>query len=239
MKKVSCLIPFYNEGKQLLEVLSVVRQIPEIAQIVCVDDGSRSKRLSRTIQVRFPEVEVVTLPCNNGKSAAVECGLPFCTGEIILLMDADLVGVNRRELQNAIRMMQEDTPLGMIILRRMKAAWFVKIIRGDILLSGERLLRKSDLEEILASVVNGYQLEAAINNYMKSQRKKVIWMPHSARNTYKVAKSGFVKGMIREARMYASIFSYIGWNTFISHLFTFCNKKGEPRRREIKASGKI
>ena len=73
----------------------------------------------------------------------------------------------------------------MLILRRINANFYVRLNRSDTPFTGERILRKSDLEKVLGEEVRGWQLEAAINNYMLEHNKKVYWMPQSATNTQK------------------------------------------------------
>ncbi|MDP3982994.1 MAG: hypothetical protein Q8Q65_02885, partial [bacterium] len=71
-----------------------------------------------------------------------------------------------------------------LILRRIKAPFFVKLNRGDVLGTGERILKKIDLETVLNSSINGWQIESAINIYMYKSKKKVFWVPHSGINTH-------------------------------------------------------
>lgn len=67
----------------------------------------------------------------------------------------------------------------MLILRGVKASFIVKLNRGDVLFTGERILKKIDLETILSGSVKGWQLESVINMWMYRRNKKVFWMPHS------------------------------------------------------------
>lgn len=220
---VSCLIPFYNEGERIAAVLEVVTQVSAIDQIVCVDDGSADDTF-RMIRTKWPAITVLRLPQNEGKAGAISRGLERVENELVLLMDADLQDLNKRELEAAIRAMQENDQVDMLILRRVNAAWFVKMNRGDVLLSGERIMKKQDLKAILARPVNGFQLEMAINEYMQEHHKDVRWMPWSATNTYKMAKRGPVKGMIKDFRMYADIIQYAGVFSFARQIASFARK---------------
>jgi glycosyltransferase involved in cell wall biosynthesis len=71
--KVSCLIPCFNERERIAAVLDVVTRSAYIAQVVCVDDGSEDGTAD-FIALHWPEVEVVRLVQNIGKTAA------HCTG---------------------------------------------------------------------------------------------------------------------------------------------------------------
>lgn len=63
----------------------------------------------------------------------------MATNAQILLMDADLQNINKEEIITAVNAMHHHPYIDMIILRRMRAPWFVKMDRGDILFSGKGL----------------------------------------------------------------------------------------------------
>ncbi|GAA4470164.1 glycosyltransferase [Nibrella saemangeumensis] len=218
--KVSCLIPFYNEGERVFDVLDVVTKVQQIDKIICIDDGSEDTAY-RDIQKKYPDVEVLRLAQNGGKTAAIKAGLENVDTDFVLLMDADLQNVDRRELVKAIRAVQRYPFVDMVILRRVYADWFVKFNRGDILLSGERIIRTSDLRAVLEQPVEGFQLEMAINEYMQEQSKMVRWFPWSATNTYKMEKRGPVEGFIHDFKMYAHILQYVGPVGFVKQVVTF------------------
>lgn len=139
--QVSCIIPFYNEGERILSVLQVLREIPEICEIVCIDDGSED-RISKVIREKWPEIKLVVLPYNQGKSSAIKKGLDVVESDYILLMDADLRFLDVDEIKQAIGIVGKQFEIDMLILRRVMAPWFFKIDRRDVLFSGERILRK-------------------------------------------------------------------------------------------------
>ncbi len=222
-KGVSCLIPFYNEGDRIIPVLETVTRAAGINQVVCVDDGSADDTFRR-IREDWPGVELIRLPENEGKAGAIRHGLEKVRNEWVLLMDADLQDVDRYELEDLLMAAHYHDDVDMIILRRINAAWFVKLNRGDVLLSGERLIRKNDLQEILRTDVYGFQLELAINQYMQLHGKIVRWLPWSATNTYKMDKRGPIEGFIKDFQMYANIVQYVGFASVIRQVATFGRK---------------
>jgi glycosyltransferase involved in cell wall biosynthesis len=58
MPSISCLIPFYNEGNQILKVLEVISKVNGIDQIVAIDDGSTDLAFLK-IQSKFPKVRLI------------------------------------------------------------------------------------------------------------------------------------------------------------------------------------
>ncbi len=89
MKKISILIPVYNEKDSLLELLKRVESVDFglEKEIILVDDFSTdgTKDLYSQISHKIFYHEV-----NQGKGAALRTGLKGATGDIIIIQDADL-----------------------------------------------------------------------------------------------------------------------------------------------------
>ena len=83
-KRISVIIPAYNEEKRIGKVL---QRIPEfVDEVIVVDDGSND----RTSEVaRKFGVEVIRLERNEGKGKAMSEGIKAANGDIIVFMDAD------------------------------------------------------------------------------------------------------------------------------------------------------
>ncbi|MBC5775927.1 glycosyltransferase family 2 protein [Pontibacter sp. KCTC 32443] len=221
--KVTCLIPCYNERERIAQVLNVIIDTSYIAQVICVDDGSEDGTADY-IEMHWPEVEVIRMPQNVGKTAAIKYGLKYVQHEVLLMMDADLQDLRKEELEAALDAYQHYTGIDMIIMRRINSPWFVKWYRSDVLLSGERILRTADLKQVLKQKLKCYQLEVAINRYMLRHKRVVRWMPWSAMNTYKVDKLGVLDGSKKEFMMYVDIVNYVGFSHMCLQLASFTKK---------------
>jgi glycosyltransferase involved in cell wall biosynthesis len=172
---------------------------------------------------------MVELSGNFGKTEAIREGLKYVRSRYTLLLDADLRCLKAREISLAISRIVGDPHIDMIILRRVNAAFNSKISRGDVLFSGERILRTEELMRILCAGPEKYQIEMAINQYMLDNRKCVYWMPSSAKNTYKMDKVGLVAGMMGDIMMMKNMVSYGGLGTYVKQFFFFATQQApEP-----------
>lgn len=221
--KVSCLIPCYNERERIARVLNIIVSTKYIQQVICVDDGS-TDGTAEYIERNWPTVEVIRLLHNQGKTKAIKQGLQYVEYATLLMMDADLQGLQKEELEAALDAYKECHEVDMVILRRINSPWFVKWYRSDVLLSGERILQTADLKQILKQRLKCYQLEVAINRYMLRHKKVVRWMPWSAMNTYKVDKLGVLHGSRKEFNMYVDIVNYVGFSHMCLQLTSFTKK---------------
>lgn len=93
MKKLSVIMPVYNEKAFIKKAISAVlkAKIGKIEkEIVVVDDGSKdgTTKILKTIKNR--RVKVFFQKKNQGKGAAIRRGLKEVTGQIVVILDADL-----------------------------------------------------------------------------------------------------------------------------------------------------
>jgi glycosyltransferase involved in cell wall biosynthesis len=94
---LSLVIPVFNEKDNLpLLFEAIYKTIPPMNktwEVILVDDGSRDKSLTvlQEYAAKDPDhVRVISFRRNFGQTAAIAAGLDYASGEIIVLMDADL-----------------------------------------------------------------------------------------------------------------------------------------------------
>lgn len=93
---VSIVAPFYNEelviDRFFPPVIDVLQTTGLEWEIVCVDDGSRDRTLDGLLAVARgnPSIKVLELSRNFGKDSALTAGMEASSGDIVILIDADL-----------------------------------------------------------------------------------------------------------------------------------------------------
>ena len=94
LRKLSVVVPVYNERNTLVEVLRRMRavELPDgiEREIIVVDDGSTDGTRDVLKQLGDSTVRVVLHDVNRGKGAALRTGFSHATGEYVLVQDADL-----------------------------------------------------------------------------------------------------------------------------------------------------
>ena len=94
---ISIVIPIYNEEETIpmlyQAVWEAMKPIERTWELILVDDGSKDTsfaELEKVVALDPEHVRVVGLRRNFGQTAAIAAGIDHATGEIIVLMDADL-----------------------------------------------------------------------------------------------------------------------------------------------------
>lgn len=87
-KQVSVIIPAYNEAEIIGDTVKAALKIPNVSEVLVVDDGS----IDRTAEVakNAGAHSVIRSPKNMGKGDALNSAWRRSKGQILLLLDADL-----------------------------------------------------------------------------------------------------------------------------------------------------
>ena len=90
-KKVSVIIPLFNERETILEVIKAVESVPLDLEkeIIIVDDGSKdgSREVVRSLDSKY---KVILKEKNEGKGSALKVGIVHSLGDYVIFQDADL-----------------------------------------------------------------------------------------------------------------------------------------------------
>lgn len=97
MKKVSILIPAYNEEKTLPLLYPELKKLMDYEknyewEILFVNDGSQDNCLNmiKALRAADKRINFISLSRNFGKEIAMLAGFDYVTGDCMVIMDADL-----------------------------------------------------------------------------------------------------------------------------------------------------
>jgi len=197
--KVSCIIPAYNEGPRIAAVTSVLSKCDFVDEVLVVNDGSADNTAEAA---RATGIEVLSLPVNMGKGAAVSRGISATSGEVILLLDADLVGLTRKHVQDLLApVVRGDADMSIGIFRGGRVFTDLAQLTTSFL-SGQRALKRSLIEPSELEDTK-YGLETALTQIAseKSLVVKKVYLDDLTQ-VVKEEKMGLAKGSRQRFRMY-------------------------------------
>lgn len=93
VKKLSVVIPAYNEERTVQEVIGHVLKadIGRITkEIIVVNDGSKDGTAKKVRAIKDKRVRLIDKKINEGKGAAIRDGMKKISGEVMVIQDADL-----------------------------------------------------------------------------------------------------------------------------------------------------
>lgn len=88
--KLSILIPVYNEGASVADIVERVASVDIDKEIIIVDDGSVDTTPEILRELVVDDLRVIHHPENRGKGAAIRTALAAATGDAVIIQDADL-----------------------------------------------------------------------------------------------------------------------------------------------------
>lgn len=89
---VSVIIPCYNEEGNIEKCILRVPKLGNKTEIIVVDDGSKDQTVSivKRLIKKNPSLKLITYKQNHGKGYAVNTGMKKATGDILVILDADM-----------------------------------------------------------------------------------------------------------------------------------------------------
>jgi glycosyltransferase involved in cell wall biosynthesis len=205
--KISAIIPAYNEANTIGSVLSTVVSSNLIDEIIVVNDGSGDLTSQKAADFG---VLVINLPINGGKGYAMSKGLEVSTGEVIIFLDADLVGLQKKHLEELL--IPVLTGLAEMTVGKFSSGSFWTTLSQNItpFLSGQRAIRKSALTDMKDFSETRFGVETALTMYFKKNNFRIQEvLLENLTHVVKEEKFGLFKGFIHRIRMYRDILKVV------------------------------
>lgn len=200
--KLSAVIPAFNKENNLARVLKIVTQSPTINQVIVVNDGSTDN--TRAVAKKFgKKIVLISYPKNKGKGYALKQGLERTRSELVLFLDADLIGLtpkHLRLLKTAALKYPDSQVIGIV-------ENCVKITGPKVamLIGGIRILKKSLLTKSFVRQwpKYNYAVDLMITDYFKARGYPVFFLQLPGMNHFfKTTKWGWREGIEKEIKMY-------------------------------------
>jgi glycosyltransferase involved in cell wall biosynthesis len=176
---VTAVIPAYNEGRYIGEVLQILAQVAELTQIIVVDDGSQDETASIVLEESAfdARIELIRLRQNQGKGVALFIGTEAADNDLILFLDADLMQLRPSHIPrliNPVRRGECGMTLGIFHNGR---AHTDLTHRCFPFLSGQRCVRWSLFQELFQDEPIQWSIETAFNLHAWYHRYPVQYVP--------------------------------------------------------------
>lgn len=203
--KVSAIVPAYNEGNRLRPVLEALGQAVLVDEIIVVNDGSADNTASAANSV--PGVRVLDLKKNVGKGGAMRAGACGTDADIILFLDADLIGMSGEKIDSIVRPVLDrkmDMCIGVFRGGR-KVTDLAQIITPYI--SGQRAMRRDCFMDMPDIQMVRSGIEVAITKFFRTNGLSFGTVTITGcTHVMKEEKLGWFRGFAARMRMYYDIF---------------------------------
>jgi len=204
--KVAAIVPAYNEGKTIGNVLKTLKLAKELDEIIVVSDGStdQTAQISKSFGVR-----VLEGPEREGKGKAMQKGVKNTDADIIVFFDADLIGLTPEHVSQLVQPSLKGEAEMVVGIRDRIGETPLFLLKIDPLLAfgGERALKREIFENLPERFSRGFEIETALNFYCQVNKLLVKYVKlKGLKMIIKEKKYGFLKGFWERLKMEFKIF---------------------------------
>jgi polyisoprenyl-phosphate glycosyltransferase len=176
----SIVVPAYDEEQSIPELIrrldELMRKLDGAAEVILVDDGSRDRTYELMLEATHndPRFKAIQLSRNFGHQAAITAGVDFCTGQAVVIMDADLQDPPELVLEMATRWREgfevvyavRERREGESAFKRLTARLFYRILRR--LTEWDLPADVGDFRLVDRKALNAFQQMRESNRYVRA-----------------------------------------------------------------------
>ena len=206
---VTLVIPAHNEAEHIASIVQTALRATLVGRVILVDDGS-TDGTADAAGAADSRIEIVRTPVNRGKAAALMLGIRSAGSDLIAFVDADLIGVTPRHIDDLIRPVlagECDMTLGLFRGGRLHTDLSH---RTTPYLSGQRCLRWGLFSDtpLLEGARYGVEVALSLHAHRRGLRvRPVAWS--GVTHVTQLEKHGTARGYLSYLRMYAEILVYL------------------------------
>lgn len=226
--RVAAIVPAFNEAGRIGDVLRAIAASRLVDEILVVTDGCTDSTAeeARGVAARIEELfhrplslRVFELKQNLGKGGAMTYGAHRTDAEVLLFLDADLIGLRPEQVDAIIEPMlladvgeRADMTLGLFGEPRggIFGWWLACCHRTYAALTGQRAIRRDVFLAIPNLTRSRFGVEMSITRHVHAWKLKVAGVTlDGITHPIKEEKIGVFKGMRHRLNMYTEIWFYV------------------------------
>lgn len=201
--QAAVVIPAFNEEGSVGKVIEAALGAPDIAEVIVVCDGCTD---GTALVARESGAKVIVLETNQGKGAAMMAGVRATRMEVIVFLDADLIGLVPAHLEQLVYPVfsgEADMSIGVFNHGRL-ATDMAQFLAPY--LSGQRAVRRDLLHWVDNAEVVRYGIEVAITGFARRNRWRIREVVlKDLTHIMKEEKLGLLRGFQARIKMYWEI----------------------------------
>ena len=223
--RVAAIIPAYNEADRVVAVLETIAESKNIGEVLCVTDGCTDDTAAQVAAfiaarerdgscARCAPIRLFELLNNIGKGGAMAHGAHRTGADILLFLDADLIGLRASQVDEMLEpMLRERDPADMTLglfgaVRGGPLGWWLSWChRATPSITGQRAIRRDLFLSTPGLTRSRFGVEAAITRWVQSDpslKVDFVYL-HSVTHPIKEEKLGLIRGSRNRMRMYRDI----------------------------------
>jgi glycosyltransferase involved in cell wall biosynthesis len=201
-------MPVHNEVETIDEIIEHVLNIPEVFELIIVDDGSKDGTIEALEKITSDKIKIYKHEKNKGKGAAVRTGFDVATGDLVIIQDADLE-YDPKDYTKLIKPIEDgetDVVYGVRSLETQRiimrlgnhfVTWVTNILHGQKLKDMETCYKvmKREIAQKLELESHGYDIEAEITSKIFQLGKSIHQLPISYAARYENKKLSPLDGI--------------------------------------------
>jgi len=190
---VSAVVPAYNEGERIKNVLETLANTKILKEVIVVDDGSSDNtgEIVKNLEKEYSKIKYFKNDVNRGKAYSMDKGVKHSSSDIIFFCDSDLNGLTPKIVEQIISPVLNNEYDMFIGIRNNLSQ---KIFTPFAINSGERALHKEIWESLPVFYKTRYRIEVGLNYFVRLFRRGFGYKQFSYSQTLKEVKYGFLKG---------------------------------------------
>jgi len=194
------IIPAYNEERTVGSVVQAAKQCALVDEVVVVSDGSTDNTAREASSAAARTIE---LSPNRGKGGAMLVGFAHTDADVVLFLDADLVGLTPAHVESLLKPILKGevaSTLGVFGSGRLMTDLAQRVAP---FLSGQRAMTRAVLSGAPNFADTGWGVEIALTRYLRESDTATRTVPlNDVTQVMKEEKLGLWRGLASRLRMY-------------------------------------